>query len=573
MAEWREMLRGARRTAGLSQGELARRMGESPKTIERLENARTGKPPRKRLLAACRALRLDDESTNAILQAAGLEPLSAFPASTARPLAELHKLLARLDFPVLAINSRVEIVAWNDAANRVAELDFGRDRPELRQRSLFRIAVDPHFLRRVVNWDEIISLMVRNFIWLDYDILNPAKDPVYFQALVADLMQSEKFPALMKMWQEGQPDPISVRGYFPAQWRVQGERILNFHCIHTGGDLFNAITLVMWYPADAQTWEWLRAGAAAVPASVPDAEGAPQFGGDDGESAGRLLHWARVSNGVTQRQLADAIGVTVALLTALENDKRRLTEPVIEAAARVLQMDAALANELRMRAGLDPLPSDWAPGVLTHAQAGIYYRFWKPTLEDNLALTRAYFSERVPERPFPLLACDADGTILSFNDLFALALPDALRGCIARGANLLDLLFSPALRACAADWQNMARVLLYNLLNRAPGYSRPRCDAAQIVRRIDAFASADPTLVPLMQELLADIATVSTLEWFPVTLALRTDEGTPLRYIAALETTNEWDTFWCFELHPGDGETWHWLNARAARVGAPAVDA
>ena len=569
MATWQEMLREARRAAGLSQEELAQRVGASPKTVERLESG-TSAPPRRRLLAICRALGLDHDSTDTLLRAAGLDPLTAYPASSRRPLGELRRLLSRLDFPALAHNARVEIIVWNDAANRVAELDFGRDRPNLQQRSLFRIAVDKHFLARIENWAEILRLLVQNFKTLEYDILDPTKDPMYFQALVADLMQSDRFVDLMTLWQLTQKETLVVRGYFPARWRVRGDQILSFHCTHTGMDLFNAIGLIAWYPADAATWDWLRA-TAPVPtnaATKTDATDGADIGDDNdaddaGESAGRLLRWARDSTGLTQKQLAEKTGITAGMLTLLEHDKRHLTAEFVERAVMALQMDPALANELRLRAGLDPVASDWTPGVIERGTRGLYFRYEPDRLHNLLQSTRAWLHDHIPERPYPCLSLDETATLLCWNDLLAAALPEPLRAGLRQDANFVDWLLAPASRAAIGDWETAALELLNSLLHHAPGYPQPRCDLPRIVRRLDLLAAADPALHPLLHALTARLSLPASMEWWPIPIALRADDGTPLRYIAALNTWNDYDTLWCLELHPADGTTWDWLNSRA----------
>jgi transcriptional regulator with XRE-family HTH domain len=559
MATLPEMLRAARTAAGVSREELAQRAGYSLKTAERMEAAAAKPPSRKHLLGAAHALGLDVVSVNALLTAAGQPPLTEFPSLRQRPLSALRQMIMDWEYPALAQNERVEIVAWNDAANRVAELDFARDRPELAQRSLFRIAVDPHFLPRVLNWEMIIGTMVQMYVTLQYDLFDPSKDPLYFQSLIADLMKSPRFPALMRLWQEAKPVADERRGFFPAQWLVEGSRILNFHCTVTGIDLFNGTGMISWYPADGQTWEWLRAGA-RLRAAPPLDDGAAE---DD--RPGRLLRWARDSTGFTQKQLAAKANISFAQLVSLEGDRRRFTEPIVNALAAALQMDAVMANELRLRAGLDAVPSEWAPAVLANRGAGIYYRYDPRQLADAVRGGRERLPFRVAELPYPCLAIDGNATILCANDLLNAALPASLRARAGQGGDLLNLLLGQEFRAAVADWQETARVLLHNLLHRAPGYIRPRCDSVSIVRRLDTLAANDAALTPLLAALTASLSRGSELEWRPVPLRFRQDDGTALRFIAVLATWNDYDTLWALDLHPADGVTWDWLNARSGR--------
>lgn len=163
MPTWNELLRQARGNTGLSRRALAERAGVSGETIYSYEQGRRG-PQRETVLQLTRTLNLDGGSTNAILEAAGLDPEPSTWVVKAviahRSLTELPAELAAYRWPCFAANERFEIVAWNALAERVAELDFARDTPTLPSRNLLRLGAMRHVRRRLLNWDEVVGLMV-----------------------------------------------------------------------------------------------------------------------------------------------------------------------------------------------------------------------------------------------------------------------------------------------------------------------------------------------------------------------------------------------------------------------------
>lgn len=188
---WNELLRQARAAARLSRRKLAALSGVSEETIYSYEAGRRH-PKHETLLTLTRALKLDGAGTNAILQDAGFEPEpSAWLRQNtvaARPLAELPEELARYTWPCLAVNERFEIIAWNAPAIRVAELDFGRELPALHQRNLLRLGAMRHFRERVVNWHELVGMLVG--MYKNYHMGNEelGEGSPYFQAVVADIL-------------------------------------------------------------------------------------------------------------------------------------------------------------------------------------------------------------------------------------------------------------------------------------------------------------------------------------------------------------------------------------------------
>ncbi|MBI2761144.1 MAG: helix-turn-helix domain-containing protein [Chloroflexi bacterium] len=262
MARWTDLLRTAREAANLSRRELADLTGVSEQTIYSFESGRRH-PKHETLLMLTRALKLDGAGTNDILTDAGFEPEPSawlrHSVVASRPLAELTSELSSYTWPCLAVNERFEILAWNQPAVQVAELDFGRDLPELHQRNLLRIGAMRHFRDRVVNWSELVGLLVG--MYKNYHMGNEelGEGSPYFQAVVTDIVahDADALPALLQLWTDTPPRPQSGRAVLSVVWRVSDGTVLHFTYVASGWNEFEGVGISDFHPADAATWTWL----------------------------------------------------------------------------------------------------------------------------------------------------------------------------------------------------------------------------------------------------------------------------------------------------------------------------
>ena len=247
MATWNELLRKARDGTGLSRRAVAELSGLSEETIFSYEATRRN-PRRERLLQLTRALKLDGAATNAILTDAALEPEPSpwlrDAALRARPLSELQGALDSYSWPCLALNERFEIVAWNQQAVRVAELDFRTALPESHQRNLLRIAVPRHFRERVQNWDEVVSVMVGMYKNHHMGSEDLAEGSPYFQSMVTDIARNDGdfLARLMGLWANTPARKQATRIVFRVAWRTGEGTPLSFNCLITAWDEFDAIS-------------------------------------------------------------------------------------------------------------------------------------------------------------------------------------------------------------------------------------------------------------------------------------------------------------------------------------------
>lgn len=265
MASWSELLQQARKRQRLTQKELARRAGVSKDIVSSLEQGRR-RPTTATVRPIVDALELSPEAADTLLTAAGLEriPPTRLKAmkDRGRPLDAIQREIDSYTWPSLVTNERYEILAWNAPATKVAEMDFAAVLPLQEQRNLMRISAMPHFAEgRVVNWDEVVSHMLGLYKHNNMNIEQPEEDTRYFEALITDLahnpIYSEAFLRMMRLWSNVEPWQEGRRPVFRAVWRVDDGTELRFSCILGAWSEFNATWSFDWFPADAQTWEWL----------------------------------------------------------------------------------------------------------------------------------------------------------------------------------------------------------------------------------------------------------------------------------------------------------------------------
>jgi len=494
MPAWNELLKTERRARNLTHEALADLAGVSVRSIERYERGQR-KPPRATLLRLGRALQLPAASLNALLTTAGFEPRPAIPGRPSS-LRVLQAAVATYPWPTLVLNERVEIVAWNKPATRVAELDFARELPLPHQRNLIRIAMMEHFVQRVTNWREVVAVMVNMFAGNQYDFVKPDQDPVYFKSIVDDAAKTDgpHLNALLQLWLSSPPREEEARTTLLVQWQLETGPALSFNCVMTSGNRFVGAQEFDWFPADGATWEFLTtavSSTAATPATTP----APNDGGENqgeeaGFSTGEVLRQARLGSGLTQQALAARSGVSVYMITSLEGDRRRLTDEIARRLIDALQIDGVTTNELRLSAGLEPEPSDWARFIAGEPQRHGYFRY---PGEERAQRAREHVGERIEAHLWPCLVVDERGRILAVNTPFTTALPADAARALAVAENLVALLFSAAVRDALGNWAECAAATLAGLLRQQPGSTNAGIDAAFLFAAINTHLEHDPS--------------------------------------------------------------------------------
>lgn len=553
MARWNEQLRGARARRGLTQGQLAEAAGLSMPTVARYERGSVT-PTRETLLRLGHALQLASGTLNALVADARLEaPASLRGYGT---LAGLQEVMNTYPWPCLLLNERTEIVAWNAPAVRVAELDFGSMLPH--QRNLMRIAIMQHFVERVVNWPEVIGLMVNMFAGNQYDFFRPDKDPLYFQAIVEDAVKVDgaHLTALMQLWMTTPTRDEEARTTLPVVWRLSSGQELRFNCVIAAANRFLGANQFDWFPADGQTWEFL--GSPDLRASTTGGLDADQDAGNvQQKTTAPLLHTAglmrqaRQSTGLTQRELALRSGMSLHTVVSLERGRRTLTEAAARALIDAMQLDGVSTNELRLSAGLEPEVSDLARFAAGLPQRHQYFRF---PGEARTQRARAHLTERIAVHPWPCLVLNERGQVQAMNRPLEVLLPGGATGTVAVGEELFRFLLAPGVRAWLTNWDKVAGALLAGLL-REPVTEKSRgADGPFLVHMVDELLRQDPAVAVVAQHLAEtlSVAAPSEREVFPVLLE---HNGRALSFIGTLARWTDFDSLWVFDWHPADAAT------------------
>lgn len=557
MPTWRELLRAERTRRGVSQSSLATLAGVSVRTVERYERG-ASTPVRTTLLRLCRALQLSNVSLNTILTAAEFVPRPLVPG---RPsgLRVLQASLASYPWPALVLNERVEIVAWNRPATLVAELDFARVLPLPHQRNLIRIATMDHFVQRMLNWHEVVTVMVGMFAGNQYDFIKPDRDPLYFKAIVDDAAKSDgpHLNALMQLWLRAPPREEEARTTLPIHWQLANGQKLAFNCVITSGNRFMGAQEFDWFPADAATWEFLA--AAAQPGRAVDARTPAQMDGTASEdsmvelSTGELLREARRGSGLTQRALARRSGISAHTITSLETDRRRPTRELANRLIDALQLDGVTTNELLQGLGFEPEPSDWARFVAGEPQRHGYFRF--PAAE-RARRAREHVAERIGDHSWSCLVVDERGHIVAVNDALIGALPQAAASALKESGNLVPFLLSPSAQATFANWEEATAGMLSGLLRQQPGSTNAGIDGAFLIAAIDELLRQDPSVRPAVERLAELLSVPAQTDRVVFPVLLRDGPQTARSFIGTVARWSDFERLWVLDWQAADGATW-----------------
>jgi transcriptional regulator with XRE-family HTH domain len=246
-----ELLRGWRRSRGMSQLELAVACGVSQRHVSFLESGRAS-PSRGMALHLAGALAVPLRHQNAMLLAAGFAPAFAerpIEAPDMRQVsAALKRMLAQQEpFPALIVDGRYRVLEANRAAG--ALIGFLLGGPPAGELNLVELVLRPDALRPAIeNWEDVAGWLLRRL--RAEAILESARGAGAADPL-ADVLH---LPDVARALQ----DPPTL----VARFRRDGVRLALFSVIATVGTPLDAalqdIRIEFFFPADAATEAWLR---------------------------------------------------------------------------------------------------------------------------------------------------------------------------------------------------------------------------------------------------------------------------------------------------------------------------
>jgi len=582
MSDFSRSLSGARVRAGLSQAELARAIRVSVATIGSWETGRR-RPnwqARPRVIEAADLLGLSASDLNDMLISVGLSPV---PAGRLAPLLDRRKPLAVLQsecrsyrWPTLAMNEDFEVVAWNDAANDLSELDFATDLAEPGARHLLRMALSDHYAPRMQNWDEVIGIMVGMWKTTGFDPLSPAHSTPYFEHLMAYILANHPadLARLLTIWQSISPHSEGQRVVFNVSW-LTGEKLpLRFNCEFTAWSDFDAVAAFDWHPADAATWRWLesrRQRRLAHDPAVPESEDQVRRG-----SARDLLRWARERCGLTRRELGDRAELSADIVYSLEAGRKSMTEPTLLKLGHAMALNAVDLNTLLDAAGFEPRASDQYAYILGYDVSGST-RYGR-SLERRMNWTPDDTAREIESYEWPVLVVNERCEVICVNRPADLVLGPAL-GRLGPGPerNLFALVTDEPFRRATRNWETVvANVLPGNLeaYMTPPGIDRSAAkddayfaSVVDLVRRREIAAGRGDEVIRRTftawrakpnRRLTARIA--FEMHW--------ENDSARLLFDVVITPWNAMrDPYWAIELHPGDAGTWDFLTRDGWNVG------
>lgn len=186
---------GQRKTPGLRREEVAILAGVSATYYTWLEQGRELSASRDVIESIAKALQLSPDERGHLLQLWNPYESDTIPASPPVLDPQMQKLIDQMAYPSYITNNRTEVLAWNEAANKML-VDFAS--VPAQERSLIRLFFENKDIRsRIVNLEEFVSYGVAVFR-SHYD---KHRGDSWFEGTVAHLVQnSAEFDRMWKLY-------------------------------------------------------------------------------------------------------------------------------------------------------------------------------------------------------------------------------------------------------------------------------------------------------------------------------------------------------------------------------------
>ena len=263
MENWQQSLKQSRERQGLSRAELARRSSLSVDTIRAYEQGRR-RPSEASLTAVLDALKLDRTEANNIRLALGLAPdrrdFGTPSIADQFTVEELAVELERLPWPAFAANELMEVVAANSLAEKLWGVDLSSEFLDKTDRNLLRIASNPRFADRCLNWDEVVGVMVGMWKGHHRGPENLDTPGTYFGELIKDFMAGDPkyVKRFLDLWENTPPRQPKIRLHYRVIWKDDEVGEMRFLCIQSSANIWEALGWTDWIPSDAESWQRLE---------------------------------------------------------------------------------------------------------------------------------------------------------------------------------------------------------------------------------------------------------------------------------------------------------------------------
>jgi transcriptional regulator with XRE-family HTH domain len=561
--DWNEQIKARRKSAGMSRRELANRAGVSVASVNSWESARRH-PSRAVLERVMACLGFNDQERAALMRSIGLEPAAgrryAALARLARPVSALSAEMEHYPWPALVTDENYEIIAWNQAANGVAELDFGADLATPGARQLLRMAASDHFFAKLVNWDTVVGHLVAFYKMEGRELGKETPNP-YFQALVEYLIQHhpDLVGRLFGIWQTTEVTDQARVNQMPIEWLASDGTALRFDAVFTTLDDYDAAWAFDWHPSNGATWEWINAHRAVAPAG--DNYLAPFTAA--GHDWRELIRLGRESAGLTRQETADRSGgeLSAHTIDAYERGKRFPSREKLVAFAEAVRLDGMHTNSLLRAAGMEPEPSDFARFLMREPSRFDPSRH--PGGEQPDGSSPAQLNEDFAADEWPALAVDGHAEIVAANTLFLKILGLEREALNSPGLhrNLIHVLSNGPARERLENWGEVVAALVpvgfEPYATRSNRYIEPGTSMDEAVRRLRADAAAVAELKRVVGGGAGNppVRTTCAVEWH--------EDGVELTFNCIIAPHNVSDAVWSVAWYPADAETWGWIRRQA----------
>ncbi len=270
---WRSILRNTRIRLGITQVQLATKVGLSPETIRGYET-RSNHPSRRRLEAIIVALKIPGSLANRVRESAGY----AIVRTVHQGLYEQHRYYTQdelettvetVPWPEFVVDDAVEVVAANGAVQAVWHVDFAHERKvrTRAQMNLLAVASDNNIGDRVKNWDELVAVLVSMFKANKsmFDPERPAPESLdeptpYFEEVIQQFTSGAPafLARLIDVWNRTGPMEGKIRWTYPVVWDDPDVGEMRFLATVSLANEEHSTYFNDWIPVDGETWAALN---------------------------------------------------------------------------------------------------------------------------------------------------------------------------------------------------------------------------------------------------------------------------------------------------------------------------
>lgn len=262
--DWREQLRQARRSLGLSQAEASRRAHVSESALKSWEshNVRVQrKPAREAIKSVLDALQVDRDLYNHMMDELGYATsLDDYGPRFEFHLHEAAELVNERPWPASVVNDHFEVLHGNRAFRTVLSLPPSQEGDDELDRNLLCIFSRPNFYGRLEDWQALASTYLGAVAGRAiYDRRPPNGDSAtYFNRIAEwlDVHAPERSAAFRVILGAIDRRPAKLRWHMPLEWEHQS-LLLRFDVMLSPASSVQGLAFQDFIPLDAQTWNAL----------------------------------------------------------------------------------------------------------------------------------------------------------------------------------------------------------------------------------------------------------------------------------------------------------------------------